>query len=663
MAEFGTLCLFLALAASAWAALASYNGWRVRSGALVLSAERAVFAAWGLVFLAVVALERLIFTDRFDLEYVASYSNRALPFAYKLSALWAGQSGSILFWVFILCCYSGLVVLLNRRRNRPLMPVVVATLSVVTTFFLLLLNFMARPFVSLSHPPPDGMGMNPQLQNPFMAIHPPCLYLGYVGLTVPFAFAIAALATGQLNDTWFRTTRRFTIVSWFVLGTGVLLGGWWAYVELGWGGYWAWDPVENASFIPWLTATAFLHSVMIEERKKMLRVWNMALVIMSFLLSILGTFITRSGIISSVHSFTRSDIGPMFAGFLGLCTIFSIGLLLHRVPMLRSEHRLDSFVSRESTFLFNNLLLVGAAFAVLWGTLFPIISEAVRGVKITVGPPFFNEVFVPITFGLLTLCAICPIIAWRRATPRKLLEKIQIPFWAMLAAGTSLVAAGIRDVYAIVSFTLSTFVIVTTVMEFYWGARSRRRATGEAPFAALWNLLDRNKRRYGGFVVHLGVILIVIGVTGSSAFKQEATAALRRGETFSIGRFSLRLEDMESQDTPNHEFLGARLAVLDTGRWVGTLTPGQNFYKAGQDPSSEVDIRSTLQEDLYLIMIGFDPQEGRATLKAYLNPLINWIWIGGAVLILGSGFAMLPDLRQRRRAAEARLQELQPHAV
>src|SRR3989338_735670 len=400
MADFGKLCLFLALATSGWAVLTSYNGWRAHLGEMALSAERAIHATWALVFLAVASLEYCIFTDQFDLEYVASYSNRALPGIYKFTALWGGQAGSLLFWQFILITYASLIVLTNRRRNRPLIPLVVTTLAVVSTFFLGLVNFMSRPFVRLAFIPQDGNGLNQQLQNPFMAIHPPCLYLGYVGLTLPFAFAIAALATGRLDDTWFRTTRRWTILSWFFLGAGVLLGGWWAYVELGWGGYWAWDPVENASLIPWLTCTAFLHSVMIEERKKMLRVWNLSLVIMSFLLSILGTFITRSGVISSVHSFTKSDIGPVFAAFLGLCTLVSVGLLIYRVPLLKSEHRLDSFVSRESTFLFNNLLLVGAAFAVLWGTLFPILSEAVRGVKITVGPPFFNEVMVPIAFAL-----------------------------------------------------------------------------------------------------------------------------------------------------------------------------------------------------------------------------------------------------------------------
>jgi cytochrome c-type biogenesis protein CcmF len=663
MADFGTLCLLMALATAAWSVLASYNGWRVRSGELILSGERAIYATWALIALAVATLEVLIFTDRFDVEYVASYSNRALPELYKISALWGGQAGSILFWVFVLASYAAAVVLFNRKRNRPLMPIVVTTLGTVAVFFLILLNFMARPFVTLSQTPVDGLGMNPQLQNPFMAIHPPCLYLGYVGLTVPFAFAMAALATGQLNDTWFRTTRRFTILSWFILGTGILLGGWWAYVELGWGGYWAWDPVENASFIPWLTATAFLHSVMIEERKKMLRVWNMSLVIMTFLLSILGTFITRSGIISSVHSFTRSDIGPMFAGFLGLSVLVSVGLLLHRLPLLKSEHRLDSFVSRESTFLFNNLLLVGAAFAVLWGTLFPIISEAVRGVKITVGPPFFNQVMVPIAFGLLTLSAICPIIAWRRATPARLINKIQIPFWSGVAAFVLLFGAGMRDIYALISFSLSAFVVVTTVMEFYWGTRARSRATGETPLRAFWSLVDRNKRRYGGFVVHVGVILIIVGVTGSSAFKQEATAVLRRGEMFSIGRFTLKLEDMVSHDTANKEFLGAHLAVFSGGRQVGTLEPGQNFYKTGQDPSTEVDIRSTLREDLYLIMNGFDPQEGRVTLKAYLNPLVAWIWIGGGVLIIGAWFAMLPDLRERRRATEERLRAVASYAT
>ena len=539
----------------------------------------------------------------------------------------------------------------------------VTTLAFVSTFFLGLVNFMARPFVRLAFSPEDGSGLNPQLQNPFMAIHPPCLYLGYVGLTLPFAFAIAALATGRLDDTWFRTTRRWTILSWFFLGTGILLGGWWAYVELGWGGYWAWDPVENASLIPWLTCTAFLHSVMIEERKKMLRVWNLALVIMSFLLAILGTFITRSGVISSVHSFTKSDIGPVFAGFLGLSTLVSVGLLLYRLPDLKGEHRLDSFVSRESTFLFNNLLLVGAAFAVLWGTLFPILSEAVRGVKITVGPPFFNEVMVPIAFALVTLAGICPVIAWRRASPGKLVEKIQIPFWALLGGVVALLLRGVRDVYALVSFGLAVFVIATTVMEFVWGARSRQKVTGQRFGGALLSLVDRNKRRYGGFTVHLGFILIIIGVTGSSAFRQEATASLKRGESFSVGRYRMLFEDMVSRDSPNAEFMGARLSIFDGERGVGTLVPGQNFYKAGQNPSTEVAIHYTLREDLYTILTGFDPHEGRATLKAYLNPLINWIWIGGGVLILGAWSAMLPDLRDRRRDAEARLLEVESRAA
>jgi len=663
MADFGALCLFVALATSGWAVLASYNGWRAQLGELVLSAERAVYATWALVFLAVLSLQYCIFTDQFDLEYVASYSNRALPRMYKFTALWGGQAGSLLFWLFILVSYASLIVLTNRRRNRPLMPLVVTTLMVVSTFFLGLVSFMSRPFVRLAFMPEDGNGLNPQLQNPFMAIHPPCLYLGYVGLTLPFAFAVAALATGRLDDTWFRTTRRWTILSWFFLGTGVLLGGWWAYVELGWGGYWAWDPVENASLIPWLTCTAFLHSVMIEERKKMLRVWNLSLVIMSFLLSILGTFITRSGVISSVHSFTKSDIGPVFAAFLGLCTLVSVGLLLYRIPLLQSEHRLDSFVSRESTFLFNNLLLVGAAFAVLWGTLFPILSEAVRGVKITVGPPFFNEVMVPIAFALVTLAGICPVIAWRRASALKLVEKIQVPFWALLGAVAALLLGGVRDVYAIVSFSLATFVIATTVMEFWWGTRSRQKVTGQNAGAAFLSLVDRNKRRYGGFVVHLGFILIVIGVTGSTAFKQESTASLRRGESFSVGRYRMVFEDMVSQEDANREFMGARLAVYDGQSRRGTLVPGQNFYKAGQNPSTEVDIRYTLRDDLYLILTGFDPQEGRATLKAYLNPLVNWIWIGGGVLILGAWFAMLPDIRDRRRNAEANLREVESRAA
>ncbi len=661
MAGFGTLCLFVALAASGWAIIASFNGWRIQSGELVLSAERAVYAVCGLVVLAVASLEYCIFTNRFDLEYVASYSNRDLPTAYKVAALWAGQAGSILFWLLILVAYAAAIVALNRRRNRPLMPLVVLTLAVVSTFFLVLVNFMARPFVQLAFTPADGNGMNPQLQNPFMAIHPPCLYLGYVGLTIPFAFALAALVTGKLNDTWFRSTRRWTIFAWFFLGTGILLGGWWAYVELGWGGYWAWDPVENASLIPWLTCTAFLHSVMIEERKKMLRVWNLTLVILSFLLAILGTFITRSGIISSVHSFTKSEIGPVFAGFLGLATTVSLGLLFYRLPSLKSEHRLDSFVSRESTFLFNNLLLVGAAFAVLWGTIFPILSEAVRGVKITVGAPFFNEVMVPIALGLVTLAGICPVIAWRRGSPRKLLEKIQGPVMAMIGAVAALLIVGIRDVYAIVAFALSALVLATTLMEFWWGARSRQKVTGQRFGAALWSLVDRNKRRYGGFVVHLGFILIIIGITGSTAFRQEAVATLQRGESFSVGRYTMKFEDHANHDTPNYEFAGAKVAIYNDQERVGELIPGHNFYKAGQDPSTEVAIHYTLRDDLYLILTGSDVQTGQYTFKAYLNPLINWIWIGGGILMLGSWFAMLPDLRERKRTVEERLATVEAH--
>src|SRR2546422_213423 len=580
MADFGTLCLFLALAASGWAVIASLNGWRARLGELVLSAERAVYATWALVLLSVLSLEYCIFTDQFGLEYVASYSNRALPRIYKFTALWGGQAGSLLFWELVLITYTSLIVLTNRRRNRSLLPLVVTTLAFVSTFFLGLVNFMSRPFVRLAFSPEDGNGLNPQLQNPFMAIHPPCLYLGYVGLTLPFAFAIAALATGRLDDTWFRTTRRWTILSWFFLGTGILLGGWWAYVELGWGGYWAWDPVENASLIPWLTCTAFLHSVMIEERKKMLRVWNLSLVIMSFLLAILGTFITGSGVIPSVHSFTKSNVGPVFAGFLGFSVLVSVGLLLHRLPDLKSEHRLDSFVSRESTFLFNNLLLVGAAFAVLWGTLFPILSEAVRGLKITVGPPFFNEVMIPIAFALVTPARI---------------------------AGTRRCAGGLP-------------------------------ATRALPRA-------------------------LTGAPGAAPFTRQPTARLNRGDSCAVGRYRMAFQAMVSDDNPTREFMGARLAIFDGDRPAGTLVPGQNFYKTGQNPSTEVDIRYTLRDDLYLILTGFDPQEGRATLKAYLNPLVNWIWIGGGVLILGAWFAMLPDIRDRRRDAEARLREVESRAA
>ena len=651
MADFGTLCLFLALAASGWAVIASLNGWRARLGELVLSAERAVYATWALVLLSVLSLEYCIFTDQFGLEYVASYSNRALPKIYKFTALWGGQAGSLLFWELILISYASLIVLTNRRRNRSLLPLVVTTLAFVSTFFLGLVNFMARPFVRLAFSPEDGSGLNPQLQNPFMAIHPPCLYLGYVGLTLPFAFAIAALATGRLDDTWFRTTRRWTILSWFFLGTGILLGGWWAYVELGWGGYWAWDPVENASLLPWLTMTAFLHSVMIQEKRGMLKKWNLALIIGSWLLSIFGTFITRSGVISSVHSFTQSSVGYFFLFFLIAAAVASFAVYASRLPLLTAEARLESMVSREASFLFNNLLFVGIAFSVLWGTLFPILSELVQGTKVTVGPPFFNQVNIPLGLALLGLTGIGPLIAWRRASLPNLRRQFAVPVTAGVFTVLVLLVGGMRDLYAVMAIGLGGFVTATVVQEFGRGAGARHRQYGEAYPLALGRLLARNRRRYGGYIVHVGIVILFIAFAGM-AFKTETEATLRPGEAATLRSpygWTYRFTHLgvSQYDALNRQVTAAALEIERNGKRLGVLTTEKRQHVDGLgrptfQPSTEVGIRSDLREDLYVVLAGLVNGTEQAVFRFTINPLVWWVWYGGMIVALGGLIVMWP---------------------
>ncbi|MCI0657659.1 MAG: cytochrome c biogenesis protein CcsA, partial [Acidobacteria bacterium] len=467
MPQFGSLCLILALFASAWSLVSCALGALTRSRSLISSGERSSLATTAVLGVASSALCVLFLKDRFDVEYVASYSSRAMPALFKVAAFWGGHAGSLLLWILVLSIFSAIVIVQNRHQNRGLIPYVVATLSGITVFFLVLLNFTSNPFDLLGFTPPDGKGLNPQLQTPLMAIHPPCLYLGYVGVAVPYAFAMAALLSGRVGDVWIRTTRRWTLFAWLFLGVGLLLGGYWAYIELGWGGYWAWDPVENAALMPWLTATAFLHSVMIQEKKRMLKVWNMSLIILTFVLSIFGTFLTRSGVISSVHAFAKSGVGTVLAIFLGTVITFSVTVLVWRLPRLQSEGRLDSFVSRESSFLFNNLLLVGICFAVFWGTIFPVLSEAVRGVKITVGPPFFNTVNFPLAMALLALTGICPLIAWRRASANHLMRVFLYPASLAMVVFALLLAFGVRELSPLVAFSLCAFVLGTMFYEFY----------------------------------------------------------------------------------------------------------------------------------------------------------------------------------------------------
>ena len=650
MSTLGSFSLFLAFIVSAYALIASLVGVKIKSLKWIKSGENAVFAVSGLLTLASIVLIYAFVIHDFQIQYVAQHSSRSLPLVYRLSAFWAGQEGSLLLWGWLLAVFASLVLLQNRGKNEQLMPYLVAVMMGISFFFLGLLVFASRPFLELPSFLSDGRGLNPLLQNPGMIIHPPTLFIGYVGFSVPFAFAIAALLSKQLGDTWIKSTRRWVLFSWLFLGLGNLLGAQWAYVELGWGGYWAWDPIENASLLPWLTGTAYLHSVMIQERRGMLKVWNMVLIILTFTLTLFGTFLARSGILSSVHAFAVSPLlGVLFLTFIGGVLLFSFILLVSRLKLLRSENELDSLLSRESTFLFNNLILVGAAFAIFWGTVFPLISEAVRGVKITVGPPFYNQIMVPIGLALLFLTGICPLISWRRTSGKNLKKNFLYPFIITIIGGTIIFGWTIQHPWALTSFTLSIFVVATIIMEFIRGTKVRREMKREGYLKSFFNLIRRNKRRYGSHIIHIGIVLIFVGITGSSAFKSEKLVTLEKGESLTIEDYELKYENFSSYPTQNRYVTAATLSVYRKGKKLGTLRPERNLYRNQEQPTTEVAIRSTLVEDLYVILVQYE-EDGRATFKVMINPLIVWIWIGGFVVLAGGAIVVMwPNKREKQR--------------
>jgi cytochrome c-type biogenesis protein CcmF len=658
MNQFGSVGLIAAIAFATYAAAAGAAGGKLRSLKISRSAERATLAFCVMITLSVAALEYLIYTNSFHNAYVATHSNRDLPLYYKFAVLWGGQEGSLLFWTWLLSIYCALAVLLNRRKNRQLMPYVIAFAMGVALFFASVTFFVANPFQGLSFSsagnlvaftPPDGNGLNPSLQYPSFLIHPVLLYLGYVGMTIPFAFGMAALATKQLGDNWIRVTRRWTMVPWLFLGAGIILGGHWAYDVLGWGGYWAWDPVENASLMPWLTGTAFLHSVMIQEKRGMLKVWNVSLVILTFFLAVLGDFLTRSGIVQSVHAFAQSNIGIYFAVFLAVVMVVSVTLVVLRLDFLKSENRLDSVVSRESGFLFNNWILLALVFAVLWGTVFPIISKAVESHTVTVGPPFFNKVAVPMGLMLLLLTGAGPLLAWRKTSFESLKRNFTIPLIIAALAGGLLFLAGVRNLYSWMSLFLGAFVAACVVGEFYKGARTRQRATGEHFFNSLYNLCARNTRRYGGYVVHLGIVVLFVGFAGL-AFKTHVKKVMEPGDLIRTGNYLVRCDSLNTGDTPNYSYDDAVLTVIKDGRAFSTVRPQRRFYKASQQPISHVSIRRTIREDLYVVLAGQDPATGKAVVEVFVNPLVVWVWIGGFIFVLGTLIALIPSRVEREMA-------------
>src|SRR5712692_3241710 len=616
MENLGSLALLLAFCLSLYTIVASVVGkWRDKPY-LKLSAERAVLGLWVLVTTASATLLYLIFTDDFRLSFVAGHSNRDLPTGYKFAVWWGGQEGSLLFWLWILSTYCLVAVYTNRRRHRDMLPWVIAILTSVQGFFLILVNFVANPFQVLAAngeimAVPDGPGLNPLLQHPMMRIHPPFLYLGYVGFSVPFAFAAASLITRQKSDNWIATTRIWTMVTWLFQTCGVVLGARWAYAVLGWGGYWGWDPVENASLLPWITATAFLHSVMMQEKKGMMKVWNMVLVAATFFLCIFGTFLTRSGVVNSVHAFAEGPLGRYFVTFLAIGIAGTVYLILNRLDYLKSESQLESVLSRESSFMFNNLILVASCFAVLWGTLFPVISEAVTGEKISVDGPFFNRINIPIGLGLLLLTGVGPLIAWRRSSIESLKRAFFVPSIAGLVLIAGLAAAGMYEhPYALVSFGLCMFVTATIFSEFWKGASAIRAKSGIGLIPAAVELTHRNTRRYGGYMVHMGIVFMFIGYTGS-AFNKDVTKEVVPGSSFELGHYTLKIVDMQKGENDNYAWQKLIVEASRGSRSLGTMQPERRLYKASQQPTSEVDIRRRVNEDLYLNFAGLSTDNQR----------------------------------------------------
>ena len=647
MENLGYLALVLAFCLSIYALVTALIGkWRSHL-LLEISAQRAVLAAWVLITISSASLLYLILSNDFRISYVVSRSNADLPLVYKFAAWWGGQEGSLLFWTWILATYSFVAVYTGRRKHASMISYVVAIMMAIQVFFLLLIVFIANPFQVLMSGPqitstPDGQGLNPLLQHPIMAIHPPMLYLGYVGFAVPFAFAMASLITRQSGDGWIHTTRIWTMVTWMFQSIGVLLGARWAYAVLGWGGYWGWDPVENASLLPWITGTAFLHSVMMQEKKGMMKGWNIVLISATFFLCIFGTMLTRSGIVSSVHAFAQSPIGDWFVGFLTISIAATIFLILNRLDYLKSESQLESVVSRESSFLFNNVILLASCFAVLWGTLFPVISEAVTNEKISVGPPFFNKVNVPIGLLLLFLTGVGPLIAWRRTSLESLRKNFQAPAGLALLCGAALAALGVRNFYALVCFTLCAFVASTIVIEFVKGAGLIRRKQKIGFLSALLELTHRNTRRYGGYVVHMSIVFLFIGFAGS-AFNEHGKGEVKVGDGLQVGEYEFHLKEITEHNNANYASQTARVEVYHQGELLETMLPERRSYHASGTGTTEVAIRARLNEDVYVVFSGISTVTDTPVMEVYINPLVNWIWIGSFVLVIGTLIALTPS--------------------
>jgi cytochrome c-type biogenesis protein CcmF len=639
MADLGRAALVVSFGLAVYAFVVGAAAAYLNKRRLADSARNALIACFATTLVASAVLASALVRHDFSFAYVAQHTNRTLSPIYSLSAFWGGQEGSLLLWLLVLTGYGAVAVAVNRRLLRDLVAWVVPVLGGIATFFSFMLVAVASPFHTQTAPV-DGAGLTPSLQNPYMVAHPPMLYLGYVGLSIPFAFAAGAMLSGRADERWIVATRRWTLAAWTFLGFGQLLGAHWAYVEVGWGGYYAWDPVENAALMPWLAATAFLHSVMIQERKGMLKVWNMVLVALAFELSVFGTFLTRSGVVNSIHSFAQSSVGTWFLAFVVISSVFSVTLILWRLPLLQARTKLESALSREATFLYNNLLLVALCLTILWGVLFPIITELVKGESRTIGRPYYDFFLRAFGLPLLLLMGIGPLIAWRRTSARALVRSIAWPIAVALITGIVLILEGAGSSRpGLIAYTFSAFVITAIVVELVRGTR----ATG-----SVFRLIGRNRRRYGGYIVHFAIVLLAIGIAGSSAYGRTLERPLRPGQSMTIRGYTLTYRGIAH---PRNANATETRAVLDVnGRWHGTIQSGQNQYRNPPETSTEVGIHTDWlrAEDLYVITDDIRPA-GVVYFKVLVKPLVNLIWVAGIVFLLGAVVAMWPDAREQRR--------------
>ena len=654
MAELGRAALLLSFGLVLYALVAGALAAWQRRRRLALSAQNALIAAFASTAVAAVVLWIALARHDFSFTYVADHTSRTLPLGYRLAGLWSGQEGSLLLWLLILTGYAALAVWLNRR-TRDLVVWAVPVLAGVSTFFVFMLCFVSSPFKT-APAPADGAGMVASLQNPYMLAHPPLLYLGYVGLTIPFAFAMGALLSGRTDERWIVVTRRWTLAAWTFLGVGQLLGSHWAYVEIGWGGYYAWDPVENAALMPWLAATAFLHSVMIQEKRGMLKIWNMVLVALAFCLSIFGTFLTRSGVINSIHSFSQSPLGGWFLGFIVICVVFSVGLIYLRLPLLRTKTKLESLVSREATFLYNNLLLVALCLTILWGVVYPLVTQAVTGETRSVSKPYYNFFLHSFGLPLLLLMGIGPLVAWRRASLRALGKTFIVPAVAAIVTGVTLIALGFgSSTPGLLAYTFGAFVAASIALEFVRGTRARRNLDGTAWPTAFAELVARNRRRYGGYVVHASILMLAIGIAGSSAYQTVRERGLHPGQSMEVAGYTLTYLRTEQRQEANALAVRSVVNVSRGGSHVTTLYPGKNSYPVEGDVSNEVSIYHDPRNIGDLFTIADQLPSGKSNvlfLKVLVKPLVNLIWAAGFLFVFGALIAMWPDAVEQRRLAE-----------